>query len=1001
MPPLERSFRRQLDQCVRRARAIAEDATRKALGASSPITELDAGEYAFRYWHEMLTARYRTENGAPSEQEDGKTVSPMPPETRRELETLLATLPPEIFHAEDSLGWAYQCWQAETKAAINRAGGKIGAEALPAVTQLFTHDYMVLFLLHNTLGAWWAGKVLAADPALAREASDEDTLRAACAVNGVQWSYLRFIRTESAPLLWLPAAGTFAGWPRQAKNLTILDPCMGSGHFLVLALPILTAMRRAEEGLDSSAAIEAVLRDNLFGLELDDRCTQIAMLNLSLAAWRQMGGYRPLPALNLACTGHPLECLHALFTKAPWLGSLVAPRRFLEKDRDREGAISGVFPEAIRLLDRSYTLVATNVPYLARRKQDRTLQDFCEQAYPDAKADLATCFIERCRDFCQDGGSMALVTPQNWLFLKSYARLRAKLLDTLTWNTVVWLGEKAFDSAQAAGAFSALFIASKIPPSVDHVFAGLDVQIADQPDDKETALVSDSFMRFEQAAQAQNPDSRLSLAGSAGALLSTWFVSHAGVQTGDVPRFMIRYWELPCVRYPWIFHQVNPDTTTAYDGLNALMRWEDGCGAMSRSENARIQGTSAFGKQGILVCHMRQLKCARYLGFGYDNNSAVLLPKDPAHLPALWAFVSSPQYNESVRAIDQKLNVTPATLAKVPFDIEYGKKVAKEEFPNGLPPPYSSDPAQWIFNGHPKGATHPLQVAVARLLGYRWPRQTGSIFPDCPALDSDGLEAFADSEGILCLHASGGQAPAAQRIEALLAAAYGTQWTGALLERLLAGVGYAGKNLEVWLRDGFFRQHCALFRQRPFLWHIWDGRRDGFHAIVNYHRLAEGDGAGRKLLEKLICVHLDAWIEQLRNSPAARAEASIRLRERLIAILEGEPPYDLFVRWKPLREQPIGWDPDLDDGVRINIRPFMMPHPGTTRKRDNGVLRIPPKIRWDKDRGSEAYCAGEDFPWFWDGNSSGSDLTGGSTFTGIRRNDFHHSPSEKRAARGK
>jgi hypothetical protein len=105
---------------------------------------------------------------------------------------------------------------------------------------------------------------------------------------GYDWTYLRLNEDGT------PAAGSFSGWPRAAKEVTVLGPCMGSGHFLVFALPILVRFRMEEEQLSEEEAVYAVLRDNLFGLELDTRCTQIAALNLALAAWK-MVGYRPLP----------------------------------------------------------------------------------------------------------------------------------------------------------------------------------------------------------------------------------------------------------------------------------------------------------------------------------------------------------------------------------------------------------------------------------------------------------------------------------------------------------------------------------------------------------------------------------------------------------------------------------------------------------------------------------------------------------------------------------
>ena len=160
--------------------------------------------------------------------------------------------------------------------------------------------------------------------------------------------------------------------------------------------------------------------------------------------------------------------------------------------------------------------------------------------------------------------------------------------------------------------------------------------------------------------------------------------------------------------------------------------------------------------------------------------------------------------------------------------------------------------------------------------------------------------------------------------------------------RLLRQVGFEKEGLDLWLRDGFFVQHCKLFHQRPFIWHIWDGRRGGFAALVNYHKL---EGAN---LDKLIYSYLGEWIGTQRaaeeaGTPGANARlvAALELQKKLETIRDGEPPYDIYVRWKPMHEQPIGWNPDLNDGVRLNIRPFVTA----------GVLRSRVDVNWKKDRG--------------------------------------------------
>ena len=148
--------------------------------------------------------------------DDPASAVNLPVEDRKPLVQLVTDLPVEVFTANDSLGWCYQFWQAERKDEVNAAGNRIGADELPAVTQLFTEDYMVDFLLDNTLGAWHAGKVLAANPTLAETAQNEEELRNAVALPRCRWKYLRFIRTEEGK--WTPAAGVFTGWPKTAKN---------------------------------------------------------------------------------------------------------------------------------------------------------------------------------------------------------------------------------------------------------------------------------------------------------------------------------------------------------------------------------------------------------------------------------------------------------------------------------------------------------------------------------------------------------------------------------------------------------------------------------------------------------------------------------------------------------------------------------------------------------------------------------------------------------------
>ena len=949
-------------------------------------------------------------------------------EHRVRLEELVEGLARQIFMASDALGWVYQFWQARKKDEVNRSEAKIGADELPAVTQLFTEPYMVQFLLQNSLGAWW-------------ESRHRDK---GCPANLV---YLRHAEDGQ------PAAGTFDGWPDDLSEFRLLDPCCGSGHFLVAALLMLVPMRMALEGLDASPAVDAVLSENLHGLEIDQRCVAIAAFALALEAWRypDAGGYRRLPRLNLAWCGQPvaagkeewlslaegdsrveagMAALHDAFRDAPTLGSLVDPvrsapedmltagfdqlRPLLERALERhtgdaerqETAIAALgIAEAAEMLTGQFHLVATNVPYLGREKQSPLLRRFCEKHFPRSQQDLATVFLERILRVCIDGGTTVLVVPQYWLFLARYRNLRRRLLAERTWHMLATLGPRAFESIGGEVVNACLIIVGESQDQLGRAFSWIDATKGKTPELKALRLREERVHVLSQATQSANPDSVIGYEADEDALLlSAVAYAHQGLATSDNAQFVFNFWELPRLANGWEPFQFAPSSTARISGCSHALFWEGGCGRYARhaktlKKEGRLggwkSGHAAWGKRGVAINRMGELPASLYLGTKFDCNVAVVVPNDDDELAPIWAYCSSPEYGERVRRLNPKLSVTNATLTKVPYDASRWRKSRT----NGSERPLAletSDPTQWAFHGHPRYSRHALQVAVARLLGYRWPMQTGLLLDVADTakqriLQGRTLDALAAEDGIVCIPAVRGHHSAEHRLLRLFERAWGSDWRDDRLASLLTEV--RSRSLDDWLRNAFFVQHCRLFHNRPFVWHVWDGRKnDGFHALVNYHRLAAPDGAGRRLLESLTYSYLGEWIarrqDDARRGPAgadARLAAALELQQRLVAILEGEPPFDIFVRWKPIQDQPVGWAPDVNDGIRLNIRPFMAQDlPGGPR--GAGVLRAKPNISWRKDRGREPARDTEDYPWFWvDG-----------VFTGDRVNDAHFPAIEKK-----
>jgi hypothetical protein len=1053
--PKDKELRNRL-----RARGRLVGDVRNADGTQS-IEQLSQ-ELAYEYWHRMLFARFLAENhllmhpdGVAVSLEEcdelaseadapaangfvlaaryASTMLPQifrtddvlleiefAPEQRLALEKLLASLPKQTFEADDSLGWVYQFWQTAEKKRVNGSGDKIDGRTLPAVTQLFTEHYMVEFLLHNTIGAWWCAKEGIQGPPggvgiPAGKSPDE-------------MPYLRW-RDDGTP-----AAGKFEGWPRTLAEFTMLDPCCGSGHFLVAAFNLLVPLRMHGEGLSAAEACEAVLRDNLFGLELDPRCTQIAAFALALAAWKypDAGGYRPLPSLNIACSGqgvtgkkdewlslangddklrNGMNRLYDLFQQAPHLGSLIDPRRekgdlyqagyadlqpllakaLVKKAGDADLSAVGVaargITRAAEILVARYTLVITNVPYLGKSKQDDVVKKHLEDHYAAGKADLATAFVLRCLDFCRPGGSTALVTPQNWLFLASYAKVRKKLLTEQMWNCLVLLGEEAWWTFGNRGPRTVLQVLTARTPDAGSDFFGIDVSTnrGETPillDDKVSRLanrVQTPIQLVGQANQLENPDAKVILTELMnGTRLGDIAIVSEGLHTGDYPRFGRKHWELSLPREGWARQQGGTGDDEGEGGCEHVMYWQGGKGELiefvqerlgGQSTSMWIKGEEVWGKRGVTVGTMNELNHAHYTGALFTHGVVAVVANVDSDLPAIWCYISSDRFRRDVRQLDQKVSVARASIENVQLDLAHWRSVANVKYPTGLPSPDSNDPTQWLFKGEIAMSTDPLQVAIARLLGYRWPEHSNT---------EDAIDKLADEDGILCVPGVRGEVAAAERLLEVLHAAYGKSWSDSELHRLLTVAGAkAGMTLDDWLRNQFFEQHCKRFQSRPFIWHIWDGRKDGFSALVNYHKLTH------KALENLTYSYLGDWITAQGRSDKTGADSRLgaaqALQEKLKLILAGEPPYDIFVRWKPLHEQAIGWNPNLNDGVRMNIRPFM----------EAGILRKNPNIKWTKDRGKEPQRQKADYPWFWSGKE----------FVGDRVNDIHLTNAEKQAAR--
>jgi len=389
---------------------------------------------------------------------------------------LIHDIPEDDFNIErggqvEIIGWLYQYYNTEPKAAAFAKNGKITKEEIPAVTQLFTPDWIVRYMVENSLGRLW----LEGHPECGLKENWKYYLEEAQQEPEVQ-AKLSEIRKEYATL--------------NPEDIKLIDPCMGSGHILVYAFDVLMQIYESA-GYSQRDAAKSILEHNIYGLDIDDRAYQLAYFAVMMKARqynrRILNGentchvyaIQESNSINRAHLKYfgagmddieknaakmQLEGLLDTLTDAKEYGSILNVesynwdllRRFVAAE-DTDGQISmdsvGVEDTAEqlnRLIDigetmaRKYWVTVTNPPYANTGSLGAKVNSFVKKNYQDSKADLYSVFIERCAQMIVHGGYQAMITQHSWMFLTSFQKLREKMMHTDT-ISMAHLGARAFE----------------------------------------------------------------------------------------------------------------------------------------------------------------------------------------------------------------------------------------------------------------------------------------------------------------------------------------------------------------------------------------------------------------------------------------------------------------------------------------------------------------------------------------------------------------------------
>ncbi len=610
------------------------------------------------------------------------------------------------------IGWLYQFYISEKKDAVYDKSGKFEAEDIPAATQIFTPNWIVKYLVENTIGRQWLDK------------HPESDLRD-------EMEYL--VEPEDDE----PSDPIFD----DLSELKLFDPAAGSGHILVEGFDLLMKMYQ-EEGYTVRDAVEQILTENLRGMEIDRRAAQLARFALLMKAAQhdnrvlQRADLRPevyaMPEKRSFSSGdlrayfgddvfdqygdEITDALHLIAEKGQNVGAALhfdlsddartaIANRVTHWEQKAEEELIGFggqdlivelsgYLKPLLLLTDSYPAVAMNPPYMSSSQMNTELKGYVKEHYPESKRDLFAVFMEVGEEYAEPAGRLGMINQQSWMFLSSYEDLRTHFLETMLVESMLHLGPRTFDEISGEVVQSTAFVLRNMLPQKRN---GTYFRLVEE---ENTAAKKRAFEARENRYGGITQKDFEKIPGEP---ISYWvpkdliedftdtesfgevFTLKKGLTTGDTKRFLRGWYEISKKKFAkkcnstkeldnsnksWVPYNKGGGARRWYGNQNFVLDYDE----ESRSEMAelpghRSDGTKFFFREGITWSNLgsKGFSC-RYMpkGFAFDTTGDSAFTKEDIIEYAL-GFLNSKYSDYLLKALNPTLHFNLGDVARLPF----------------------------------------------------------------------------------------------------------------------------------------------------------------------------------------------------------------------------------------------------------------------------------------------------------------------------------------------